>query len=157
MLVIDGYNVLAFEAPDPEHILATIPKARLVEDVDGHDFMTVPHHVDAVRILRNLGFDAPSPILHHYDWPGRWTPFAHQEKTSAFLTLNQRALVLNEIGTGKSLSALWAADYLMELGLIRRVLIVSPLSTLERVWADEIYKNFLHRSCLLYTSDAADD
>ena len=145
MLVIDDHNVLAFETTHPEDILATIPKAKLV-DVAGHEFMTVPHHLDAVRVLRNLGFDAPSPILSHYNWPGRWTPFDHQTKTSAFLTLNQRALVLNEIGTGKSLSALWAADYLMNLGLIKRVLVVSPLSTLERVWADELYKNLIHRS-----------
>lgn len=146
MLVINERNALAFETPHPEHILATIPKAQVLENVQGRDFVVVPHHLDAVRILRNLGFDAPSPILHHYDWPGQFHPFKHQFKTSAFLTLNQRALVLNEIGTGKSLSALWAADYLMKAGVIRRVLIVSPLSTLERVWADEIFKNFIDRS-----------
>jgi SNF2 family DNA or RNA helicase len=33
----------------------------------------------------------------------------------------------------------------MELGLVKRVLIVAPLSCLERVWGDEIFKNFPRR------------
>ena len=53
--------------------------------------------------------------------------------TSAFLTMHRKALVLNEIGTGKTQSALWASDYLMEIGEVKKVLIISPLSTLERV------------------------
>jgi len=53
--------------------------------------------------------------------------------------------VLNEIGTGKTQSALWAADYLIKMRHVKKVLILSPLSTLERVWGDAIFKEFAHR------------
>jgi SNF2 family DNA or RNA helicase len=53
--------------------------------------------------------------------------------------------VLNEIGTGKTQSALWAADYMLEVGMIKKVLILSPLSTLERVWGDAIFTGFPNR------------
>jgi len=51
------------------------------------------------------------------------------------------------MGTMKTLSTLWAADWLMKQypeGQFR-ALIVAPLSTLERVWANAIFKNFLSR------------
>ena len=97
-------------------------------------------------MLRNLGIKAPSPILHYYDWPGQHTPFDHQRETAAFLTLNHRCLVLNEIGTGKTQAALWAADYLMDIRAVEKVLIISPLSTLERVWGDGIFTGLTHRN-----------
>jgi SNF2 family DNA or RNA helicase len=53
--------------------------------------------------------------------------------------------VFNQIGTGKTKAMLWAADYLMKLKLVKKVLILSPLSTLERVWGDEIYQTFTDR------------
>jgi SNF2 family DNA or RNA helicase len=114
--------------------------------VRGKDVVVTPHDTYTTAVLRALGIDAPAPILHHYNWPGRFTPYEHQRQTAAFLTLHNKALVLNEIGTGKTQSALWAADYLMNEGLVHKVLIVSPLSTLERVWGDEIFKGFPDRS-----------
>jgi SNF2 family DNA or RNA helicase len=144
MLVIEGASALALKLTRPERVLATIPTSRLMSRHDG-DLTVVPHRLDEVRVLRNLGISAPSPILHYYNWPGKFVPFAHQKETAAFLTLQQRGLVLNEIGTGKTQSALWAADYLMNIGQAKRVLIISPLSTLERVWADGIFKSLFHR------------
>lgn len=95
--------------------------------------------------LRDLGIKAPSPILHYYDWVGRFTPYDHQRMTAAFLTMHQKCLVLNEIGTGKTQSALWAADYLLAMKKVKKILILSPLSTLERVWGDAIFTQFYHR------------
>lgn len=105
--------------------------------------------------LRSLGIAAPSPILHYYDWPGQFTPYEHQRLTAAFLTMNNKCLVLNEIGTGKTQSALWAADYLMKLGVVKKALILSPLSTLERVWGDAIFKGFFHRRHVVLHGTAA--
>ena len=31
----------------------------------------------------------PSPMLRDYDWPGVFTPFAHQKDTASFLSLRQ--------------------------------------------------------------------
>jgi SNF2 family DNA or RNA helicase len=145
MLVVEQAQALALKLDHPERVLECIPTAKRAT-VQGYDLTLVPHKADEVRILRNLGIKAPAPILHYYDWPGNFTPYLHQRQTSAFLTMNNRALVLNEIGTGKTHSALWAADYLMKQGLVGKVLIISPLSTLERVWGDAIYKEFPHRT-----------
>ena len=144
MLVIEKAQSIAIESDNPNRILSCIPSAKSI-NVRGNDMIVTPHKIDEVKVLRNLGIKAPSPILHYYDWSGRFIPYHHQKMTSAFLTMNQRALVLNEIGTGKTQSALWAADYLMHVGAVKRCLILSPLSTLERVWGDAIYTGFPHR------------
>ena len=144
MLVVEKARALALKLNNPNRVLDSIPSAKQFE-VKGIPLVITPHKLDEVRVLRNLGIDAPSPILHYYDWKGQYTPYEHQKETAAFLTLNQRGLVLNEIGTGKTQSSLWAADYLMEIGQVKKCLILSPLSTLERVWGDGLFTGFPHR------------
>jgi SNF2 family DNA or RNA helicase len=144
MLIIDKSKVVALNLKNPNRVLDAIPTARTIE-VRGSPLVIAPHRLDEVKVLRNLGIKAPSPILHYYDWPGKFTPFEHQRQTAAFLTLHNKCLVLNEIGTGKTQAALWAADYLLKTKKVRRVLILSPLSTLERVWGDGIFMGFVHR------------
>jgi SNF2 family DNA or RNA helicase len=124
-------------------------------EVRGIPLVLAPHRLDEVKVLNNLGIKAPSPILHYYDWPGQFKPYDHQRQTAAFLTLNQRGLVLNEIGTGKTQSSLWAADYLIKTGHVKKVLILSPLSTLERVWGDALFKEFTHRKFVVLHGTAA--
>ena len=145
MLVLEQAKAIALKLDNPARVLECIPTSEQVT-VNGSTFVAVPHKPDEVRVLRNLGIKAPAPIMHYYDWSGEFTPYEHQRLTSAFLTMNEKALVLNEIGTGKTHSALWSADYLMKQGVIKKVLIISPLSTLERVWGDAIFKDFIHRT-----------
>lgn len=144
MLVVEKSKVLALKLNNPARVLESLPTAKEYE-VRGNKLVITPHRLDEVRVLRNLGINAPSPILYYYNWPGRFTPYEHQKQTAAFLSITQRGLVLNEIGTGKTQSSLWAADYLIQTGKIRKVLILSPLSTLERVWGDAIFTEFTHR------------
>lgn len=85
---------------------------------------------------------------NNYPWISKYpAPFEHQKVTSEFLVKNKRAFCLNDIGTGKTLSLLWAADFLMTHGAVKKVLIAAPLSTLWSVWSDEIFLNIYHRSC----------
>ena len=144
MLVVEKAKALALKLNNPNRVLDSIYTAKML-NVHGMDIVIAPHRLDEVKVLRNLGINAPSPILHYYNWPGQFTPFDHQKETAAFLTLNHSGLVLNEIGTGKTQSALWAADYLIKTKNVKKVLILSPLSTLERVWADAIFTGFVHR------------
>lgn len=144
MIVVEKAKALALNLTHPNKVLDTIPTARLL-NFNGKDLVVTPHRLDEVKVLRNLGIKAPAPILYYYNWSGRFEPYEHQKMTAAFLTMNQRALVLNEIGTGKTQSSLWAADYLMKIGAVKKCLIVSPLSTLERVWGDGIFMGFPHR------------
>jgi len=154
MLVVERAKTLALKLNHPNRVLDTIPTAKTVE-VRGIPLVLAPHRLDEVKVLNNLGIKAPSPILHYYDWPGQFKPYNHQKQTAAFLTLNQRGLVLNEIGTGKTQSSLWAADYLIKTGHVKKVLILSPLSTLERVWGDAIFKEFTHRKFVVLHGTAA--
>ena len=144
MLVVEKTKALALKLNNPNRVLDSIPTAKSLE-VRGTQIVVTPHRLDEVKVLRNLGIKAPSPILHYYDWPGQYTPFEHQRETAAFLTLHHRCLVLNEIGTGKTQSSLWAADYLIKTKKVKKVLILSPLSTLERVWGDGIFTGLVHR------------
>lgn len=144
MLVVEEAQAIALKLSNPQRVLECIPSARPM-NYQGVDLVVLPHKPDEVRVLRNLGIRAPAPIMHYYDWVGNLTPYEHQRLTSAFLTMHKRCLVLNEIGTGKTQSALWAADYLMRQGIVNKCLVVSPLSTLERVWGDAIFKGFIHR------------
>lgn len=109
--------------------------------------VAVPHRPDETKVLRNLGFNTPDPMPLYYEWPkvsGRFDPFAAQRETASFLSMNQRAFCLNGMGTGKTNSALWAFDYLRGIKKARKVLVVCPMSTMERTWADSVFQTFPH-------------
>ena len=110
--------------------------------------LAVPHRVNETKVLRNLGFKVPSPIMFYYDWPG-FEPFDVQRKTSALMVMNTRAYILNDMGTGKTMSGLWAYDFLKKVGIAVRMVVVAPLSTLDSVWADEIFFHMPHLSCVV--------
>jgi superfamily II DNA or RNA helicase len=63
---------------------------------------------------------------------------------STFLVLRRNGCVFCTGNTGKTLSVLWAYDYLRREQMANKMIVVSPLSTLERTWGDEIFKNFPH-------------
>jgi SNF2 family DNA or RNA helicase len=89
----------------------------------------------------------PSPMLRDYKWPGIYKPFDHQKETAAFLSIRQRAFCFNEAGTGKTSAAIWAVDYLMGLGLIKKVLVICPLSIMHSAWQADVLKTAMHRTC----------
>ena len=89
----------------------------------------------------------PSPMQRDYDWPGIHKPFEHQRDTAHFLSLRQRAFCFNEAGTGKTSAVVWAADYLMKIGVIKKVLVICPLSIMYSAWQSDIFKTAMHRTC----------
>ena len=93
-------------------------------------------------------------IITDYNWPGKFKPFAHQKQTSEFLTLNRKAFCFNEQGTGKTASVIWATDYLMNLGVLRRVLVICPLSIMKSAWQADLFKFAMHRTCDVAYGDA---
>jgi SNF2 family DNA or RNA helicase len=127
-----------------------------VEPIPGGFNVYVKWGLDEVRVLRNLGIaDAPSPIKKNYNWPGRYKPMAHQRETADFTTIHRRCFVLSDAGVGKTLSALWAADYLMTLGHVRRVLIICPVSIMHSAWMGDFNQSIIHRSAVVaHHSDA---
>jgi SNF2 family DNA or RNA helicase len=132
------------------HKFNVIPKHKVVGEDNGIYEVAVYWGLDEVRVLKNLGVkNVPSPITRRYTWAGRYKPMEHQIETSAFLTMNRRAFCFNDPGTGKTLSALWAADYLMNRGDVRRVLILCPLSIMHSAWMGDIGNSVIHRSAVV--------
>jgi superfamily II DNA or RNA helicase len=142
MQIIDNRGLL-LRLRNPAKITTAIPTSKAV----GEHEVLVKWGVDEARVLRNLNVkDVPSPILGMYDWPGRYTPFDHQKTTASFLTMNPRAFCFNEQGTGKTASAIWAADFLMKQGKIKRALIICPLSIMDSAWRADLFSFAMHRT-----------
>jgi SNF2 family DNA or RNA helicase len=129
-----------------------IPRSEVVQ----RDYVFYWDYPETCRVVKNvdeylaaskLCQAIPSPMLRDYDWPGIYKPFDHQKHTASFLSLRQRAFCFNEAGTGKTSAAIWAADYLMKLGLIKRVLVICPLSIMYSAWQSDVFKTAMHRSC----------
>ena len=150
MQVIEDRGVLV-RVKKPEPILHAIKQSRYIKDNgdETHDVLvkwTLPN----VRRLANMGlYKTPSTILRDYSWPGAMTPFEHQKVTASFLTANTRAFCFNSQGTGKSAAVVWAADYLMTIGDIKRVLIIAPLSILHSAWMQDIFQVAMHRTAAI--------
>lgn len=86
--------------------------------------------------------------LETYEWPRPYgfEPFNHQKETAKFLTTNRKAFCFNEQGTGKTASVIWAVDYLMQRNLVKRVLVICPLSIMKSAWQQDLFKFALHRT-----------
>lgn len=125
-----------FGVPKDLRLANVVPEAKTVDGMT-----VVPHSLDTTRLARNLGYKVGAPIQYYYDWRNS-TPFRTQRITAGMLTMNRRAFVLSEMGTGKTRATLFALDYLMLEGEIRSALIVAPLSTLSMVWDREIFEHF---------------
>lgn len=147
ILVHEPTKSLLIGASDPLEIREALPNSRTLANPDYN--VQVQHTIESTKVLRNLGYDAPAPIRFQYNWPGKFKPFSHQVVMSEFLTLHRRAFNLSEMGSAKTNSALWAADWLMKTGRVRKCLVLSPLSTLDRVWANDIFDTLMHRKCVI--------
>ncbi len=149
MQIVDN-KALVFRTRNPGKY-QVIPKHKIINEyVDGSAEIAVYWGLDEARVLKNLGVkNVPSPITRRYGWPGKFTPMSHQIETAAFLTMHRKAFVFSEPGTGKTLSALWAADYLMERGDVRRCLILCPLSIMQSAWLNDLNNSIIHRSAIV--------
>ncbi len=142
MKIIEN-KALLLNLRNPKRITEVIPKARELPN----NQVLVRWGLDEAHVLKNLKIrNVPSPILGNYKWPGKHKPYAHQTDTASFLTLHKRAFCFNEQGTGKTASVIWAADYLMTQGKIRRTLIICPLSIMDSAWVNDLFTFAMHRT-----------
>lgn len=142
MQIIEN-KALLLKLRDPGRVTTVIPKSKVLDSGE----VVVKWGLEEAQVLKNLRIkDVPSPILGNYNWPGYYRPFAHQKQTAAFLTLHKRAFCFNEQGTGKTGSVIWAADYLLSIGAIKRVLVVCPLSIMQSAWQNDLFRFAMHRT-----------
>jgi SNF2 family DNA or RNA helicase len=135
-------KALLLKLRHPQKVTTVIEKSREVRPNE----VLVKWGVDEVHKLRDLNIKVPSPIEGQYGWPGRWKPMSHQRTTAAFLTKHRRAFCFSEQGTGKTASAIWAADFLMTQGKVRRALVVCPLSIMDSAWRNDLFSFAMHRT-----------
>lgn len=92
------------------------------------------------NLLRSSGLNAPS-LEETCQYFGMFTPMAHQRETVKFFMDHRRCYCANGLGTGKTLSALWAAEFLRRYGQIRRILVVCPKSAMRNAWEKTIFSS----------------
>lgn len=141
---ISAEGFLIFPAHLPQ---LPVDAARI--DFKGQPLTVIRHTPKNHWALEDQGVVLPRLDMDGYDWPGRFVPFAHQRDTATFLAQHRRAFCTNDAGTGKTLSALWAADYLIKEGVVRRVLIVAPKSITSHVWGRECFQTTPHLSAIV--------
>jgi len=147
MKLIENAVVVRLEADKVPLITNYLEKSEVLKDYGTHAEVVIYHGLDEMKRLAKV-YDKRviSPIETQYVWPGMHTPFKHQITTASFLTLHDRSFCFNEAGTGKTSSVIWAADYLMTIGEIKRVLVICPLSIMYSAWQGDVFKTTMHRT-----------
>ena len=146
-------NNSALRITVPDHIASaitnSIEKSKILNTRENLIDLLVYWGIEEMTQLNKLvkfKSNLPSPMVRDYKWPGLYTPFDHQKATSEFLSINNKAFCFNEAGTGKTSSVLWTADYLMNLGKIKSVLIICPLSIMYSAWQGDVFNTCMHRT-----------
>jgi len=110
--------------------------------IDDLEELMRPHEMD--------NYDYPFDGGRNNNYPNK-KPYAHQKYTSRWLVsqTGRGAHVHNSMGTGKSLSALWAVDYLIKSGQIKKVLILAPKVVMRSAWLKEITNEMIYlKTCI---------
>jgi SNF2 family DNA or RNA helicase len=133
-------NALIYPGTLPAHIAPFLPEAQQI-----NGFFAVPRTLRNSIVLAQYNYPV-MPVMDEYDWPieRNRKPLPHQKIYANFSVLHPKMLNLGDPGTMKTLSTLWAMDFMMRQfppGTCR-ALIIAPLSTLETVWAAAIARNF---------------
>jgi SNF2 family DNA or RNA helicase len=128
-----------------DQLCQAIPEAK---QINGH-YLAVPRTLRNSQVCRLFNLPV-APVLtdDNYAWPRHPSiakPYESQKLTTNFMLLHPRCFILSDMGVGKTFSTLWAADAVMQMHKpgTCRALIVCPLSIMQRVWSDGIFKNFL--------------
>lgn len=143
-----GTNTIIHDSEQCARIMGTIFGAKYL----GGNLTACEATLYNLQMLRWLGLDVIPPMRDGtYDWPirpGR-RPRDHQKAMANFMVLNPRSFNLSDMGTMKTQSALWAADFIMReherAGLRCRAIINTTVSTMQRTWGDAIFHDFMGR------------
>jgi len=93
-------------------------------------------------------------LQQKYTFSGKYKPFKHQRKTALFFTQHKKSFCFNEQGTGKTASAIWASDFLIQQGKVNRVLVICPLSIMDSAWRNDLFDFAPHRTVAVAHGEA---
>ena len=141
-------RAIVLKTKRPHLITERVKNYKILKEERGVYKIAIPWGLNESQVLADLRVkEVPSPMTRDYEYTGRYEPFDHQKETASFLTLHKKGFCFNEQGTGKTASVIWATDYLMQQGLINRVLVICPLSIMKSAWQEDLFKFAMHRSC----------
>jgi SNF2 family DNA or RNA helicase len=127
--------------PYEDKYTQVLPKNCRVATVKGRMFYMIKNGPRINAILWRMKEPVPSPIYYDdYDWSDVEI-FAAQAQMAGLLVARSRCYNLSDVGTGKTLGALLAIDWLFRKKYATKVLVLAPLSTLDSVWNQEIKKH----------------
>lgn len=142
-------GILVYSPTLKQRVMSTLPDAK---ELSG-GYVAFPKTLYNCQVARWLGLPVP-PIMDDYDWPIKGVipgtnepmhPLEHQKLMANWMVLNPKGFNLSDMGTMKTLSALWAVDWLMQRYPGAKCLIVCPRSTTKLVWGDALVAHFLGR------------
>lgn len=155
-VVVSKPNMALAVTPFTEQLRNMFPEAKTLEDPRG-DWAIIKHGLAEHILLRRLGIRNPNPMGTYYSYPAPAGEhaFSVQRITGNLLSANPRAYVLNDMGTGKTRTALWTWDFLNTHGYAKRLLIVAPRSTLTITWMRECFATLpFRKAVVLYGTKA---
>lgn len=113
-----------------------MPKA--LSKLNGLPVVVFDNSYKTTYLLRSSGLSAPS-LEETCQYFGMFTPMAHQRETVKFFLDHRRCYCANGLGTGKTVTAFWSAEFLRKFGEIRRILVVAPKSAMRNAWEKTIF------------------
>lgn len=145
-------NVMIWDAPHADDTL--FQNAFRIHN----GYLAAPATLYNCQVAQHLKLPTVPIVDQTYDWPIRkpWRPREHQKVMTEFMVQNPRCFNLSDMGTMKTLSTLWAADYIMTQYPGTKAIIVAPLSILQRVWGDAITQHFMGRRTYAIVHGSAD-
>lgn len=152
--VVKDNKALVLRTKDPNKYISAIGRVQLLDD----DIIAFKHDTRNFFLARNCGakLQGYEPIRYYFDYPkigGQHGPMIHQRDATAFLTTHMRAFDLSEMATGKTASAIWSAEYLLQQKIVKKVLILCTLSTVWQVWDEHLFKILPHRNRVVLHGD----
>jgi SNF2 family DNA or RNA helicase len=107
----------------------------------GKPLTALPWNHRTYLLCKGLGYKKlPSPLATYNFKRSPYRPYKHQKVTSEFLVQHFKCFCWNEAGTGKTASCLWAFDFLRQQKMLKKLLVICPLSTTQNVWGNELFK-----------------
>lgn len=148
-----GYmQIVTEKAPK---VLEAIPEAKVVDVSADGPVIELPVTQAIAEMLADLRAPHAPPMVTEYDWKASFDPFPHQYRMAGMMSSHKRFFCLADPGTGKTVSVVWALDYLMRTGRLSRALVVAPLSLLEDTWQKEFRNGAPSRRTVVLHGSAA--
>lgn len=137
MQIVQNRAVI-FDTLCPEVVSRVVASSSVLEQSPTHSKVLVPWDFGTMSDLASMGLPYHSPITRDYAFAGPYVPKEHQLQICNLATMHLRGYCFADMGMGKTAAYVWAMDYLKQLGLVNRILIVCPKVVMKAAWQHEI-------------------